>query len=134
MKKHITAILLSGILAASAASAQETLLEHVLEACDDDIAEFCDQVTPGEGRVVHCMAAHEDKISGECAVALYDAASILQAITDAIFYIAEACETEIETHCAETPAGEGRILTCLEGNADSLGDACETALTDVLGE
>ena len=29
-------------------------------------AKFCGQVTPGEGRLVLCMMAHEDKVSNKC--------------------------------------------------------------------
>jgi hypothetical protein len=36
--------------------------------------------------------------------------------------------------CGDVKAGEGRILTCLEGNSESLGDACKKALADTLSE
>jgi hypothetical protein len=58
--------------------AQESLLEHLVKSCEDDIKSYCSQVTPGNGRMLHCMAAHEDKISGRCQYAFYQAASILE--------------------------------------------------------
>jgi len=122
------------LLAATAANAQETLLEYVLTSCDDDITEFCDQVTPGDGRLLYCMAAHEDKISAKCAIALYDAATILDEFTNALVYFADACETDIDTHCADTPMGEGRILACLAEQDEALTDACSAAVEEVLTE
>lgn len=127
--------LVLGILAVSAAApavAQDSLLEHVLTSCEADLKQYCSQVTPGEGRLLHCAAAHEDKLSGRCSYALYQAASLLEQLTVAIAYVAQSCETEIKSMCGDVKAGEGRILTCLEGNSESLGDACKKALADTV--
>ena len=35
--------------------------------CADDIKKYCTDSDPGEGRMVYCMQAHEDKISPKCA-------------------------------------------------------------------
>jgi hypothetical protein len=66
--------------------------------------------------------------------ALYQAASLLEQLAVAIAYVATSCETEITTLCGDVKAGEGRILSCLEGNNESLGDACKKALTDTVSE
>src|SRR4249920_1746480 len=39
-------------------------------ACGEDVKKFCSTVTPGEGRIMLCMQAHEDKISDGCGAAL----------------------------------------------------------------
>ena len=116
------------------ALSQDSLLEYVLTSCEADIEQYCSQVTPGEGRLLHCAAAHEDKLSGQCSYALYQAASLLEQLSMAIVYVAESCETEIETLCGEVKAGEGRILACLEENGESLGEPCVNALADTVGE
>ena len=129
--------LVLGVLAVSAAApaiAQDSLMEYVLTSCEADIKQYCSQVTPGEGRLLHCAAAHEDKLSGQCSYALYQAASLLEQLSVAIAYVAQSCETEIKTLCGDVKAGEGRVLSCLEGNAESLGDACKKALTDTVSE
>ena len=126
-----------GILAVAAAApavAQDSLLEYVMTSCDADLKQFCSQVTPGQGRLLHCAAAHEDKLSGQCSYALYQAASLLEQLSVAIAYVAQSCETEIKTLCGDVKAGEGRVLSCLEGNAESLGDACKKALADTVSE
>lgn len=134
MKRLISAILVTLAFASSAVLAEETLLDYVLEACDDDLKEFCDQVTPGEGRLAFCITAHEDKISSECAYALYDAATVLQELVRSIVYLAESCATEIDAYCGETPMGEGRILACLEERGEELSEMCRMAIDDVVVE
>ena len=129
-------LLLGTILLAGAgqAYAEDTLLDHVLDACKDDLKQYCSQVTPGEGRLLYCVAAHEDKLSGQCDYALYQAASLLDQLSAAIVYVAQSCENEIKTLCSDVQPGEGRILGCLEKNDDKVGDACKKAVADTVGE
>ena len=119
---------------AGQAAAQDSLLEYLVDACEGDLQQYCSQVTPGNGRLLHCVAAHEDKLSGQCEYALYQAASLLEQLTVAIAYVATSCEVEIETMCSDVQAGEGRILACLESREDELGEACKKALSDTVGE
>jgi len=114
--------------------AQDTLAEHVITECESDITNFCSQVTPGNGRLLHCMAAHEDKISGQCSYALYQAASLLEQLSAAISYVATECQTEIQTLCNDTQVGEGRILACLERQDEEVGAACKTAIANTVGK
>ena len=134
IKKLKLAIGIFVVAAAAPAVAQDSLLEYVLTSCEADIKQYCSQVTPGEGRLLHCAAAHEDKLSGQCSYALYQAASLLEQLSMAIVYVAESCETEIKTLCGDVKAGEGRVLSCLEGNSEPLGEPCKKALADTVGE
>ena len=113
------------------AQAQDSLVEHLLESCKVDIELFCSQVTPGEGRLLHCMAAHEDKISGQCNYALYQAATALEQMASAIAYVARECKTDIETLCGDVKEGDGRIMMCLDENAEEVSDDCKQAVKDV---
>jgi hypothetical protein len=122
------------LLIASQASAQDDLVEHLLNACEADINNYCNQVTPGDGRLLHCMAAHEDKISGQCGYALYQAATILEQMAAAIVYVGNQCAADIEKLCSGVAMGEGRILMCLEENAAEVSDTCKTAVADTVGE
>ena len=89
MKTRLTALLsLLLLFGFGPASAQDSLLEYVVNACEGDLKQYCSQVTPGEGRLLHCVAAHEDKLSGQCEYALYQAASLLEQLSVAIVYFA----------------------------------------------
>ena len=130
----MTAALAATILFGVNASAQEDLIEYLVSSCESDIETYCSQVTPGDGRMLHCAAAHEDKLSGQCRYALYRAASILEQMTVALNYLASSCQTEIRDYCSDVMPGEGRILACLEGQEEGIGDACRTAIADTVGE
>ncbi len=134
MKKILAALTVTfGFLIGVNSMAQESLVEHLVNACEDDIKSYCSQVTPGGGRMLHCMAAHEDKISGRCQYAFYQAASILEQLATATAYVASQCATDIETHCSDVRMGEGRVLACLTENEADLSDACNQAIADTVG-
>jgi len=92
-------------------------IDRVMDACDDDIEEFCDGVTPGGGRIAMCMLAHEDQISRGCRSALIRTSRQLKRNIDRA---AEGCLSEIQTLCG----GTGKIGPCVEQNKDSLTASC----------
>jgi hypothetical protein len=136
MKKLIGSMLLGVLIGSAAALVQaqdeETLLEFVLDNCEEDIEEYCDRVTPGDGRVAMCLAAYEDQISGACTLALYDAAAVINALADEIVYLGEACATDIDELCGGTSMGEGRLLSCLSEQRDKVSDGCDEALGEII--
>jgi hypothetical protein len=117
MKKKFGLLIVAvGLFAGANSMAQESLVEHLVQACETELRSYCSQVTPGNGRLLHCMAAHEDKVSGRCAYAFYQAATILEQLATAITYVANQCAADIETHCSAVRMGEGRVLACLREN------------------
>jgi len=122
------------MLTGSHALAQETLIEHLVSACESDLENYCSQVTPGNGRLLHCMAAHEDKISGQCEYAFYQAATLLEQLSVAINYLAQECKTDIETHCGDVEMGDGKILACLAEHDEDVSESCKKAVADTVGE
>jgi len=135
MKTNLRVMMLAaGLVLAGSVSAQDSLLEYVVDACQGDLEKYCSQVTPGEGRLLHCVAAHEDKLSGQCEYALYQAASLLEQLATAIVYVAQSCESEIKSLCADVQVGEGRVLACLEEHGEQLGETCTKAIQDTVGE
>ncbi len=135
MRKEIALLTFAfGLLVGTNSMAQESLVEHLIKSCETELRSYCSQVTPGDGRLLHCMAAHEDKISGRCQYAFYQAATILEQMATAIAYVASQCATDIETHCSDVAMGEGRILVCLEENEAEVSDVCKQAVSDTVGE
>ena len=122
------------IFTGSNAFAQETLIDHLVSACESDLKNYCSQVTPGNGRLLHCMAAHEDKISGQCEYAFYQAATLLEQLSVAINYLAQECKADIETHCSDVEMGDGKILACLAEHDEAVSASCKTAVADTVGE
>ena len=119
------------LMVATSASAQQNLVETVVNGCADEINSYCKGVTPGEGRILSCLYAYGDKLSGQCEFALYDAAAQLERFVAALSYVANECDEDIDKYCAGVQAGEGRILACLEAQGSNIQGRCDQALRDV---
>ena len=115
----------------SGASAQQDIIETVANGCKTELQTYCKGVTPGEGRILSCLYAYGDKISGQCEYALYDAAAQLERFVAALSYVANECGDDIDKYCAGVEAGEGRILACLEAQGTKIHGRCDVALKEV---
>jgi Golgi apparatus protein 1 len=130
------------ILSAGSASAQANLGKTIVEkltakitklenACAGDIKKYCRTVTPGEGRMIYCMQAHEDKISPKCTYELGEAAASLQATADLLKDGVVACKAEITGVCGKIQPGQGRIAACLIANKSTASKDCVDAIQKV---
>jgi len=108
-----------------------TVVETVAKGCEKELTSYCKDVTPGEGRILACLYAHSDKLTGQCEYALYDAAVQLERFVAALGYVANECDADLDKFCAEVAVGEGRILNCLDENASKISARCNQALKDV---
>jgi Cysteine rich repeat len=107
------------------------IVETVQEGCAAEITAYCSQVSPGEGRLLACFYAHEDKLSGQCQYALYSASAQLDQAVGALDYLATQCRDDILKFCAQVQVGEGRVLECIKSNQASVRAACNQAVADV---
>lgn len=99
-------------------------VEAVEGACANDVRSFCGSVTPGEGRVLLCMQAHEDQLSRRCQFTLFRVSRGLDRVINRVERIADACWNDIETQCGDAP----RITECLKQKGGSLSQSCQTVL------
>jgi len=100
-------------------------------ACGEDVKKFCSTVTPGDGRIMLCMQAHEDKISDGCASALDEVAYQAEATADNLREVVNACRGDIDKVCATTQPGQGRLAACLAANKTSVSKGCADAVQKV---
>ena len=100
-------------------------------ACNEDIKKYCSTVTPGEGRIIYCMQAHEDKISPKCAYDLEEAATNVQTSIDNLKEAIVACKAEITGVCGNIVPGQGRIAACLITNKSAASKSCSEALQKI---
>lgn len=128
---RLAAALLLAAASAAPVVAQQPLAEQVLEGCASELETHCAAVTPGEGRLLACLYAHGDKLSGQCEFALYDAAVRLERAISALTYVASECRADIESLCSGVQMGEGRIAQCLSDHQSDLSATCKRALDDV---
>ena len=129
------ATLIALLLIGPMAQAQDSLLNYLAEACQEDKAKYCSQVTPGDPRkMLACAYAHQDKLSGQCYYALYRASSAMEQMAAALNYLAESCAGDIEILCSDVRAGEGRIMACLEQNAGDISPSCSKAIDETIAK
>lgn len=104
-------------------------IDQLETACRTELDTYCKTVTPGEGRKVACIFAHNDKLSRPCENALYDSADEFRNASQNLSDFAAACQTDIEKFCPAVQAGGGRILACLEKNKTQISGTCNGMLS-----
>jgi hypothetical protein len=130
------------ILSVGSASAQTDVTKTLQEkltariakfeaACAKDIKKYCKDVTPGEGRLIYCMQAHEDKISPQCTFELEDELTGVQNSLDDLKNAISACKAEITGVCGKVVPGQGRIAACLLANKSTASKDCVDAIQKI---
>ena len=135
MRKLIVGVAVFGcvmFLGGIAVAQQKGPVETVVEGCSKEIDSYCKNVTPGEGRLLACLYAYEDKLSTRCEYALYDAAAQLERAVTALSYLANECRDDLNKYCSSVRPGEGRLLDCLDKKRDVISDRCKNAFKDVV--
>ena len=130
MRTKVTLAVLACALFPLGATGQD-VVEQAVAACQPEIETFCSQVTPGEGRLLACFVAHEDKISGACSWALYQALEEFDAFATAIAYVASSCRDDLIEFCGAVRVGDGRVATCLLEHEAEVSATCKKAMDDV---
>jgi len=106
-------------------------VEIMVDGCKQELNTYCKNVTPGEGRVLACLYAFEDKLSTRCEYALYDASAQLERVIAALTYLANECRDDLKTFCSGVNPGEGRLIQCIDKNKEKLTNRCKQAIEDV---
>jgi len=73
MSAMLKRVLMIGAILSLSTSAAMAQMRPAVGACKPDIARFCSQVPPGEGRIKACMKAHLPELSEPCKEALFQA-------------------------------------------------------------
>ncbi|WP_436636868.1 cysteine rich repeat-containing protein [Microbaculum sp. FT89] len=103
---------------------QPSRAQGVLEACEEPIETFCSEVTPGDGRIISCLYAHENHLGETCANTISDVGDILDHVFATIRNAMATCAPDIEKQCHGVGFGGGRIMTCLQENSSSIAPEC----------
>jgi len=109
------------LVMASGAFAQEA------KPCAEDIAKFCGNVPPGEGRIAVCLKQNEAQLSPVCKQHLVQ-------VKEALKEAHQACEDDIAMFCGGVKPGGGRVVECLKANKDHLSRKCKIKLYEAKKE
>lgn len=116
---------------AAAKDSKNDIVATVASGCKTELDNYCKDVTPGDGRILACLYARNDKLSSRCEYALYDASVQLERAVTALSYLANECHDDLAAMCSGTRPGEGRLLKCLGDHSDKVSDRCREAINDV---
>ncbi len=132
--KIVFAFMVAAFLATSltALSPGQAAAQSVFDACGEDVANHCETVVPGNGRIFACLYAHEDKISESCDAVIVDVANQLDLFFELIRYTKQECRADIEKHCLDVEWGGGRIYTCLKSHKAELASDCSTVVESII--
>jgi hypothetical protein len=124
-------VVVSLLLATGRAQETESLVEGLKKACNKELTTFCKGVEPGEGRILACLYAFQDRVSGKCEYAIYDAATQLEQAGVALKFAAAECKEDLLKYCGNVQVGQGRVKACLDKNEKSLSEKCKEALRQI---
>jgi len=134
----IAAVLIFSGLVQAAEGPMEKLAAKNIDRFENgfqtELETYCQTVTPGEGRGLACIYAHNDKLSPKCESALYDSAEEFQHAAKKLNAFVGACQADIVNLCSKVAIGEGCILMCLEKNKEKVSAGCNKARGQVKGD
>lgn len=105
-------------------------LDTFAQGCQQELTTYCKDVIPGEGRIIACLYAFQDKLTPRCEYALYDSVSQLDRTLTNLSYAVGECRDDLKTLCSAVKPGEGRLLDCLGKNEAKVSSRCNAALKD----
>ena len=109
----------------------EAAVKMLQSACSADIQSYCKTVTPGEGRLVFCFLAHEDKVSDKCYNKFFEVAENIELGASNLWRAADVCGKDIEQVCGKVKEGQGRIAQCLIDNKSKISTACRAEVVGI---
>ena len=92
--------------------------------CEETVAKFCKDLTPGGGRIMKCLNDHQDAQSIACKDWLDDQKKSLKELNT-------ACPTDIASLCNFTNPDSVMVYRCLEDNYVSLKSDCRDKLREI---
>lgn len=138
MKKRLSMVVVMMLCMALQACASKDPLQKGLDdavdtlaqGCQKELSTYCKDVTPGEGRILSCLYAFDDKLSPRCEYAFYDSINQLDRTLTNLSYAVSECRNDIKAYCAEIKPGEGRVLDCINHNETKVSTRCKQAMQD----
>ena len=86
-------------------------------ACREDGAKLCPGIT-NDKELIPCLKKNEAQLSTGCKVNLAEAREMVRDLRD-------ACQADVEKHCADIKTGQGRIRRCLRQHEAELTPGCK---------
>jgi hypothetical protein len=152
----LAAALLLSAAPAPAQQPSQAQVNAIRQACRSDYEAHCANVPPGGAASLSCLKDNLSSLSAPCrqavgaasggaaaapAPAAPPAAAVAPSAPAAaapapspmsprqeLVLVRQACGYDFRRYCSGVPFGGGRVIACLEGNADRLSPRCGSAL------
>jgi len=118
-------------LSAGVVSAQDRVEDYVaaLRAnCAKEVGAHCKGVKEGQGRLLACLYAHEDKLSARCGNVVLGSVERLGVMLGALANVRRVCEADAKRLCNGVVAGNGNLVGCLAQARRSVSAQCNATL------
>src|SRR5688572_2874196 len=96
--------------------------------CGKELKAHCSGVTKGQGRILSCLYAREDKLSARCGNAVMSSLERLGAALGALANVQRVCESDARRLCNGVMAGNGNLMGCLAQAKSSVSAQCNAML------
>jgi Golgi apparatus protein 1 len=124
MKKLSVSVLFLGLLMCAPAFSAADLPSNVQDACKNDIATYCKNVNPGQGRIGACLKSNSDKLSSDCHDQWQAARAQMKSQWQAkAAGFKSACDSDVQKFCG-SQSGMAAIHSCLDEHSSDLSKAC----------
>lgn len=101
------------------------------DACVTDMEKLCNNVTPGENRMLACLYNHVKELSESCEKSLLGAdPKMKEAAAEMAFAITE-CIDDLVNLCPDIQPGDKRYFECLRKNDSEVSTTCKEAIKKV---
>lgn len=112
--------LLACLVAAPALGAGEAP-KTPADPCWNDMGVVCPGVSVGGGRMMDCLIAHQDQVSGACKAYMGE-------IKEKVKEVSKTCQDDIAIFCPDTAPGHGTIIKCLKDNVTEISVECQESM------
>jgi hypothetical protein len=114
--------------AARAQDDKQQWARYIQGHCGKELKQLCTGVRQGEGRILACLYAREDKLSARCGNAVMGSLERLGAALGALANVQRVCESDARRLCNGVMAGNGNLIGCLSQARASVSAQCNAML------
>jgi len=102
--------------------------KYIQSNCGKELKAHCSGITKGQGRILACLYAREDKLSAKCGNAVMNSVERLGMALGALGNVVRVCEPDTRRLCNGVVAGNGNLIGCLAQAKGSVSAQCNSML------
>ena len=97
-------------------------------SCGKELKAYCAGVKQGQGRLLSCLYAREDKLSAKCGDAVMGSLDRLGVALGALANAKRICDADVRRLCNGVVSGNGNLVGCLATSRSAVSKDCNATL------